>query len=564
MLRRNLVIVIVLAVVGTSFAADADKPRAGSIEGSVADSINAQPLANASITLSPVRRYVSFNADDSASTLATTSDANGRFELEKVPVGEYFLISRKPGFIDRTYGARIRSLGGMPISVHDGETVKGIAVNMLRGAVIAGTVVNEEGEPFANVNIRALQYKHSPQGKRLVVVSSVMTNDHGEYRVHALMPGSYYIAASTPREHAIKEDGKTMTGRYPVTFYPSVATLATAALTPLKAGDEAVVNLTLTAAKGYRVRGKIAGGDPDTKSTLVMAPLLASEEQPLNVVVDEHGVFEIKGLLPGNYRLMAMGTTSKTTSSGKKQITIEDRDLNDVLITLEFARPPEGGHVSLMGRADPTNLMVKLVPSATEDDADDVTMAMAPMAATGSPMVDRYGKFTAAALDHDATKVFATIEPHVAGFEDWYVFRVLSNGQEVTDTGFNPSSGGFLAISYRSDGSSLEGTVIDGNSHAIPGATAVLIPEEARRERRDLYRFVRTDQAGHFTMRGIAPGDYKLLAWEGDMEMEAIYDADFMKPFIALSKTQSVQTTSGAKQTFAIRAISEETDIGAQ
>ena len=65
-------------------------------------------------------------------------------------------------------------------------------------------------------------------------------------------------------------------------------------------------------------------------------------------------------------------------------------------------------------------------------------------------------------------------------------------------------------------------------------------------------------------MRGIAPGDYKLLAWEGDMEMEAIYDADFMKPFIALSKTQSVQTTSGAKQTFAIRAISEETDIGAQ
>ena len=48
------------------------------------------------------------------------------------------------------------------------------------------------------------------------------------------------------------------------------------------------------------------------------------------------------------------------------------------------------------------------------------------------------------------------------------------------------------------------------------------------------------------------------------MEMEAIYDAYFMKPFIALAKTQSVKTTSGARQTYAIRAISEETDIGAQ
>jgi hypothetical protein len=398
----------------------------------------------------------------------------------------------------------------------------------------------------------------------LVVVSSVMTNDHGEYRVHALLPGSYYIAASTPREHPLKEDGKTMTGRYPVTFYPSVTTVATAATTSLKAGEEAVVNLTLTAAKAYHVRGKIAGADPNTKSTLVMTPLLASDSEPLNVVVDEHGVFEIKGLLPGNYLLMAMGTTSKTTSSGKKRITIEDRDLNDVLIALEFARPPQGGHVSVMGRADPTNLMVKLVPPATDDDADDTTMAMAPMANKGSPMVDRVGNFESAALDHDSARVFATIEPHAGGFEDWYVNRVLSNGEDVTDAGFNPSAAGFLSISYRSDGAVLEGTVIDGEGQALAGATAVLIPEEARRERRDLYRFMRTDQAGHFTMRGIAPGDYKLLAWEGDIEMEAIYDADFMKPFIALSKTQSVTTTSGAKQTFAIRAISEETDIGAQ
>ena len=556
---RKLAILVAVVAVQYAFAADDPKPKPGLIQGTVADAINGQPLANASITLSPVR-----NTNESNVPMAATSDPNGQFELEEVPPGEYTLIARKPGFIDRLYGARVRSNHGIPIAIRAGEVVKGIAVNMLRGAVIAGTVVNDDGEPFANVSVRALQYKYSPQGKRLTVVDTTLTNDHGEYRIHGLMPGSYYVAFSTTRDRVLKENGVGSVGRYPVTFYPSVTSLDTAVATPVKAADEAIVNVTLTAAKGFSVRGKITGSDPDTKPLLMMSPVLSSGDMQLNIAVADNGTFEINGIVPGNYTLMAMGSVARATASGKRKITIEDRDVNDVLLTLAFARPPIGGYVFGIGRPDVTGLMVRLVPGTSENDEEDSTMALPPMANKGSPKPDRQGHFTAAALDRDAKRVFATIEPQAAGYEDWYVAGVHHNGQDVTTTGFDPASGGQLMVDYSKGGGMVQGTVISHSGQPIPGATAVLIPDDAHCERRDLFRFVRANQHGEFIMRGLAPGDYSLVAWENDIEMDAIYDADYMKPYLSLSNAHSVKVSAKTKYNVALNAISDEVDQAAK
>jgi hypothetical protein len=91
-----------------------------------------------------------------------------------------------------------------------------------------------------------------------------------------------------------------------------------------------------------------------------------------------------------------------------------------------------------------------------------------------------------------------------------------------------------------------------------------LIPEDARRERRDLFRFVRTNQHGEFIMRGLAPGDYNLVAWENEVDIDAIYDADFMKPYLLLSNAQSVKVSAKAKYNVALSAISDEVDQAAK
>ena len=43
----------------------------------------------------------------------------------------------------------------------------------------------------------------------------------------------------------------------------------------------------------------------------------------------------------------------------------------------------------------------------------------------------------------------------------------------------------------------------------------MVIPPETRRENRTLYKTATSDAAGKFTVRGIAPGGYKLFAFEG-------------------------------------------------
>jgi hypothetical protein len=52
-----------------------------------------------------------------------------------------------------------------------------------------------------------------------------------------------------------------------------------------------------------------------------------------------------------------------------------------------------------------------------------------------------------------------------------------------------------------------------------------LIPDR-NRDRRDVYKIVVSDQNGHFNMLGVAPGDYKLFAWE-DIEPFSYNDPKF-------------------------------------
>jgi hypothetical protein len=54
----------------------------------------------------------------------------------------------------------------------------------------------------------------------------------------------------------------------------------------------------------------------------------------------------------------------------------------------------------------------------------------------------------------------------------------------------------------------------DGPTKVVPGATVVLVPEARRRSNGALYVVGTSDASGRFTLRGVAPGEYKVFAWE--------------------------------------------------
>src|SRR4030095_8211580 len=71
-----------------------------------------------------------------------------------------------------------------------------------------------------------------------------------------------------------------------------------------------------------------------------------------------------------------------------------------------------------------------------------------------------------------------------------------------------------LSITLSMKGAEIEGTVTDGLSQSpLAGSIVVLIPDQ--REFKYLYRHTTTDANGRFIFRTVAPGDYKVLSWEG-------------------------------------------------
>jgi hypothetical protein len=110
---------------------------------------------------------------------------------------------------------------------------------------------------------------------------------------------------------------------------------------------------------------------------------------------------------------------------------------------------------------------------------------------------------------------------------------------------------GTLSIVLANGAGQLEGNVVNDKSEPVRGIQAVLIPDRSR-DRIELYKTATTDQNGHFTMRGIQPGNYKVFAWES-IEQYSYYDAEVLLPFEQKGKPVSI--TESSKATTEVKLI---------
>src|SRR5207247_7262999 len=63
-------------------------------------------------------------------------------------------------------------------------------------------------------------------------------------------------------------------------------------------------------------------------------------------------------------------------------------------------------------------------------------------------------------------------------------------------------------------GGAIQGSATDERRQPQPNMTVALIPDLGLRGRPELYRSTSTDISGRFQFRGVAPGNYKVFAWE--------------------------------------------------
>jgi hypothetical protein len=155
------------------------------------------------------------------------------------------------------------------------------------------------------------------------------------------------------------------------------------------------------------------------------------------------------------------------------------------------------------------------------------------------PSLDNAFAQAAATTDSSGAFVFAGVPECVCTFQiaglpsTAYISDILSGSASIFDSGLTVGAEApeQIQVLVNLAGSSVEGTVQNAARHALGAAQVVLVPQQSRRGNTALYKFAISDAGGHFVLRGVAPGQYKVFAWESGTPAFAYMNATFMARF---------------------------------
>jgi len=378
-------LLLALTIGQTSPAADAG----GRIAGRVTVEGTNTPLAGVRVMLIPAAPRMGMMGMPPQAT----TDQDGRYAFERVSPGSYRIQVEKAGYAPMGDQSAART-----IQVAAGQSANGVDLQLQKGAVITGRVLDAAGEPIPELRVMAMR-RVSPPGlpPRLLPAGSggqgQQTNDLGEFRISGLPPGEFYVAAMpTPRHMPMfggpgadmttararpARQARTTTA---TTFYPGTSDQATALPIAVAAGAEVGnINFAMQTVPSFRVSGIVVDQDGkpvggamvmlmgDPRNGMFGGPAGGTRSQ-------DNGRFDIDDVVAGSYRVngsipvimngagggafgggfagrgaVATGgyvsTWSSSTSGGpgstdpSVEVAVTDADVKDVRVTVRRQTP---------------------------------------------------------------------------------------------------------------------------------------------------------------------------------------------------------------------------------
>jgi hypothetical protein len=243
--------------------------------------------------------------------------------------------------------------------------------------------------------------------------------------------------------------------------------------------------------------------------------------------IEADGSFEIQGVLPGSYNAR-ISTEHLSQVRSNPTIDVRDADIDGIQLTTESSVEVRGRFRMDDGRKlDGRQVQIMIDPEDRRGSDDPM---MARMQADGSFVVPNV----------QPGNYHVVVTSSSASLRDYIVKEVNVDGKEVGDSGFSVTGGAsFLDIVGSAKGSAIEGSAVDDEGKPIPDIQVVCIPDAARRKRRDIYQQVQTDQRGYFSLRGLNPGEYQVLAL--DDAPSDITDQDFVSAHDGQGETVTVE-----------------------
>ena len=504
--------------------------KPGKVEGVVTNSVTGDPVKKASVTLQPFGPTAHY---------VTNTDAAGHFQFDSVEPGTYQATATRGGFIPAPESMQ-PGFFLKPLVVAEEQKIKDLVVKLLPLAVVSGSVLDEDGDPIARATVLALAQVFTRNGKRLNPAGFAQTNDLGEYRFLDLVPGRYYIQATAPqRQVNLPPHTRSATPEeaYPVTYYPNALKPAQATACQVAPGAQLNnIDFRLHKMRAYHVRGKAVDGQTGKPVRNAVVNLQSHELRSYSgggfVQTEQDGTFDVRGVVSGSYLVSAQAGPDGNHT--QQIVNVGDQDVDDVLLALE---PPLAisGTVRIDG------------PPLENKSAIQVYLQSDDGASGAQTNADNDGNFVL----NVAPGVYRIQASGAAGA---YVKAMRFGDQDVSSgrIDLTQKSAGVLTIVFGTDVAQLQGSVQTANGDPAVGVAITVAPAEEYQDRADLFYHLASDQNGKFDYRDIAPGDYKVFAWEvADQELVMFHE--FRKAFE--SKAASVNITAGGHASVQLKLI---------
>jgi hypothetical protein len=516
------------------------------LQGTVKRGGASDPIAGVEITLS--------GGSAQGARYRTTSDAQGRFTFENLPLGRYTIQANREGYFAWPGGQALP----FPVAFLEIDSLQTqrITIDLAPGATVSGRITDPQGNPLTGVKVSAATLQYD-SGRRVFSAGSVpkVTDIRGDYRIFWLPPGEYYIRAEYP-------DGTSNLARR--SYYPGTLDSPFAALLTIRGGEVLDnINFALPKANNIKISGQVSllNNAPYPSSGFVRTfYLLPRDGRPveqypaefLNTVRQRPGVIildfaiEVRGIAPGSYDLAPFYLDGNSFFTGRTRIDIGDRDLENVTANVG-PNIEVTGHVSLKDKLEYDQWRSIQIQLRSRDVPVPLT------ARSGSATFQRDGTFSIRDVVEGRYQLYLGARPGSIP-SDLYISAIRQGGNDLQDEGTIEVRPGMqpLDITLSTGAGKIEGSVESAIGGIPARADVVLVPALQRRNNIMYYDRATIDSKGRFTFSGIAPGEYRVFAFE-----QLADGAEQNPQFIARYETlgQSVTVSSSTTKEMRLRLL---------
>lgn len=435
----------------------------------------------------------------------TTTDEQGRYAFVDLPAGRYALnvapARHRPRYLPTSASGDPRD---RLVDLADGQEIEHLDVALDRAGAMTGRVVDELGEPLANVRV----YAQSPRSDDTVRTSGgTSTDDYGRFRIFGMRSGEYLLQTEGPAGMSTTGSDDPGEGYLP-TYYPGTTNRAEAPVLKLGRGEELTdLEIRLVRSRTFRITGLVFGLDgTPAGGVLVRCVQGRADGSPRSStgITRPDGTFQIANLAPGEYVLFATSLNPSGGESGDAsapvRVAISSTDMDNLTLSMTAGVTLRGQIVTDQG-AVPAFRPGGLRMMASAD------IALLTLARSQGEVLEDW------TFEITGVRAPVVLRPQGRMETGYRLMGVYYRGVEISDdfTEFaEPTTPRELQIVIGNRGASLSGTITDAAGRPVPLAGVALFPAE--RTQRSLLsvrnRAARADESGHYTLDVLPPGDY--------------------------------------------------------